>query len=138
MGAAIYSAEHRRMIPRRKQVERAPVVLVVDDENALLDMVQEILTDEGFTVLTANDGRGALSLATHARPDLVITDLMMPGMNGRALREHLARDPLTARTPVVLMSAAYPDFVRKRSSAIATSTHNWSGKARTIRTGPTS
>jgi CheY-like chemotaxis protein len=82
-------------------------VLVVDDEAAVLHMVREILEDEEFSVLTAGDGREALALALRSRPDLIITDLMMPVMNGRTLRERLRGERLTASIPVLLMSAAY-------------------------------
>ena len=84
-----------------------PLILVVDDEQAILDMVQEILQDEGFTVLRAGNGQAALELAIDAQPDLILTDLMMPIMDGRTFGRHLRAEPRTAQIPLILMSAAY-------------------------------
>lgn len=84
-----------------------PVVLVVDDEPAILEVVQDVLEDEGYTVLPAREGREALSMALQTPPDLVLTDLMMPVMDGRTLFRRLRDDGRTAHIPVVLMSAAY-------------------------------
>ena len=108
MGAAIYNvAGHVRHLPHVRKKPHRPSVLVVDDEDVVLEMVQDILADEGFVVLTASEGRLALSMALQAQPELIITDLMMPGMSGRVLRERLKVEPRTARIPVLLMSAAY-------------------------------
>ena len=82
------------------------MVLVVDDEVAIVELLAELLADEGHQVQTAYDGRSALSLLrTGLRPAVVITDIMMPGLDGwglyRALREEL---PLR-QVGVILMSA---------------------------------
>ena len=108
MPASIYSLGNYASVgPGVLTRRRKPSVLVVDDEDGVLYMVKDILEDDGFTVLTATDGRKGLLLAAHARPDVVVTDLMMPGISGRVLRERLQHDPRTARIPVLLMSAAY-------------------------------
>ena len=59
-----------------------PLVLVVDDERVIADSLSMILSKSGFTTMTAYDGASALQLANAAPPDLVITDVMMPGMTG--------------------------------------------------------
>ncbi len=82
------------------------LILVVDDDHAILLVVSDILEDEGFMVHRAPDGRQALVLAREAHPDLILTDLMMPGMDGRALYSKLQEHMETAQIPVVLMSAA--------------------------------
>lgn len=108
MPASIYSiGNYANVGPSVLSRRHKPSILVVDDEDGVLHMVQDILEDDGFTVLTATDGRKGLLIAAHTRPDVIVTDLMMPGMNGRALRERLQHDPRTARIPVLLMSAAY-------------------------------
>ena len=108
MSAAIYSASQRcRPGPARSRRRHVPTILVVDDEQPLLAMVREILEDEGLTVLTARQGREALEVAARTRPDLILTDLMMPVMSGRVLHERLRDDPAMAPIPVVLMTAAY-------------------------------
>src|SRR5215472_12265519 len=59
-----------------------PVVLVVDDEKVIADTLSVILTQSGFIALTAYDGEGALELARTCSPNLLLTDVMMPGMTG--------------------------------------------------------
>jgi len=79
-------------------------VLVVDDEFHIVDLLAEILEDEGYTVLRAYDGLSALALAEGAAVDLVIADVMMPRLDGISLAYRLReRDE---GTRIVLMSAA--------------------------------
>jgi CheY-like chemotaxis protein len=59
-----------------------PVVLVVDDERIIADTLSIILSKSGFTAMTAYDGISALELAANCPPDLLLTDVMMPGMTG--------------------------------------------------------
>ena len=81
------------------------LVLVVDDEVAIVELLAELLTDEGYQVHSAYDGRSALSLLrTGLRPTVVITDIMMPGLDGWALYRAI-RDELPHTVGVVLMSA---------------------------------
>jgi CheY-like chemotaxis protein len=63
-------------------VSRRPVVLVVDDERIIADTLSMILSKSGYEVLTAYNGLTALELAENAAPDLLITDVFMPGMSG--------------------------------------------------------
>jgi CheY-like chemotaxis protein len=101
-----------------KGTRSRPCVLVIDDEDAVLQMTRDILEDEGYRVLVASEGFEGLRLAERARPDVIITDLMMPGLNGRLLHERLRRTPATARIPVLLMSAAYKAQPGDRFAAI--------------------
>ena len=88
------------------QPAHRPRVLVVDDDPDILLMLQDVLAEEDFSVLSARDGHQALKLALGAPPDLILTDLMMPNMDGRALQAHLQAHRQTAHIPVLLMSAA--------------------------------
>ncbi len=81
------------------------LVLVVDDSPDMRALIGDVLTDEGFEVLTASSGGRALSLMAERRPDLVITDLMMPGMTGFRLRGEMLRRSDLASVPVVVLSA---------------------------------
>ena len=83
--------------------ERASV-LVVDDNADMRDYISGLLADR-YEVLTAPDGRAGLELALEKAPDLVLSDIMMPRLDGFELLRALRGDPLTARTPVVLLSA---------------------------------
>jgi CheY-like chemotaxis protein len=80
-------------------------VLLVDDEPSLLRLYTRVLEDMGCTVATAPDGQEALTMAPVLRPDLVITDLNMPRMNGLELCRALREDAALRDIPVVLHSA---------------------------------
>jgi CheY-like chemotaxis protein len=79
-------------------------VLVVDDDAAVLWFFAGLLREAGATVLQARDGREALELARRKRPQLVVSDILMPKMDGFELCRELRRDVLLARVPVVLLT----------------------------------
>lgn len=79
-------------------------VLIVDDDPVILDVLRATLEDEGYVVLTAVNG-GALPLARRAQPQVILLDIMMPGMDGMEISKRLRADPATARIPIVVMSA---------------------------------
>ncbi len=83
-------------------------ILVVDDESPILDLLRDLLEDEGHTVLAAHNGREALALARAEHPDLVLSDVMMPHMNGMQLARMLRDEALARELVVILMSAAHP------------------------------
>jgi CheY-like chemotaxis protein len=81
-------------------------VLVVDDDDAIRDITGLALeTVGGHEVLTADGGAAALELARLHRPDAVLLDVMMPGMDGPTTFRHLQADPQTCMIPVVLLTA---------------------------------
>ena len=85
-------------------------ILIVDDEPSLRDVMATVLIDAGYSVETAADGHIALEIIAVAPPDLIITDVMMPHLDGWALLNHAhERNP---SLPVVLMSAG--DWIRGR------------------------
>src|SRR5437868_1656831 len=63
----------------------AQTILVVDDEPRLVDLVTSILEDQGYAVIEANDGDAALAAVRERMPDLVLLDVMLPGMDGFAI-----------------------------------------------------
>jgi CheY-like chemotaxis protein len=89
-------------------------ILIVDDEPALREILASVLADEGYAVQTATDGRSALDLIAAAPPDLVITDLSMPRLDGWGLLAQVRQDDPTL--PVLLISAVHPS-VSGRSPA---------------------
>ncbi len=91
------------------------VVLVVDDEFGIVKLLEEVLTDEGHRVLTATNGRQALERAAEEKPSLVVTDFMMPIMDGGALLAAMAADVSLADIPVVIMSSIPEATVAARS-----------------------
>ena len=85
-----------------------PTILVADDEPMILDLVVEVLRLEGYATLAARDGLEALELLARGRPDLVLMDVMMPGLDGRAVVRRMRERPELDGVPVILMSAARP------------------------------
>jgi DNA-binding response OmpR family regulator len=84
-------------------VERT--VLVVDDDPVILRLLEVNFEMEGFVVRTAADGLEGLATAKAESPDVIVSDVMMPKMNGIELVRELKADPATARIPVILLSA---------------------------------
>jgi DNA-binding response OmpR family regulator len=82
-----------------------PLVLVAEDDEDILEMVVFDLEDEGYEVLTARDGDGALALALERTPDLVLLDVAMPGLDGYEVTRRLRAEEATKGTPVVLLTA---------------------------------
>jgi CheY-like chemotaxis protein len=81
-------------------------ILVVDDEPVLRTILREILHEEGYAVIEAADGRVMLEILARERPDLVLMDVMMPGVDGRDAYRQLRSRPENRDVPVVMMSAA--------------------------------
>ncbi|MFZ2948630.1 MAG: response regulator [Desulfuromonadaceae bacterium] len=84
---------------------RKPVILVVDDDANNLALVRDCLTGFNYTVLVAEDGECAVSRADYARPDLILLDIMMPGMDGFETCRLLKRQKSSRDIPVIFMSA---------------------------------
>jgi CheY-like chemotaxis protein len=84
-----------------------PVILVIDDEEIILSMLRDVLELEGYEVLLSTNGQAGLARALEAHPDLILTDVMMPVMDGHVLCRRLRAEPRTAQIPVIGMSAAY-------------------------------
>ena len=80
-------------------------VLVVDDVVSNVLLLKVLLTNEKFKVITAGNGKEALSQAVNARPDLILLDVMMPEMNGFEVAERLKADPETQHTPIIFLTA---------------------------------
>ena len=80
-------------------------ILIVDDEPDIRFLLKMILQSAGYEVIEANHGVAALERVAEARPDLVVTDMMMPLMDGRGLIERLRSDPQTASIPILVVTA---------------------------------
>ena len=84
----------------------SPIILIVDDEPFIVDLLASALQDEGYRVYCAYDGEEAWRLVCSNRPDLVISDVTMPRLDGLDLLRRLRRQRVLAQIPVILMSAA--------------------------------
>jgi DNA-binding response OmpR family regulator len=80
-------------------------VLVIDDERDLLELVRYNLEKEHLDVITASDGQSGLDIGLRHKPDLVLLDLMMPGMNGLEVCKLLRADARTSRVPIIMLTA---------------------------------
>ena len=80
-------------------------VLVIDDEQAIRAVCRVNLTASGIGVLEAEDGQSGLEVARREAPDLILLDVMMPGIDGWDVARKLAADPVTREIPVVFLTA---------------------------------
>jgi len=85
------------------------LVLIVDDNADNLQVLAGHLTEAGYEVLAANNGPRALALVVNRKPDLILLDILMPGMDGFAVCRALKGDPETADIPVIFITAARTD-----------------------------
>jgi two-component system KDP operon response regulator KdpE len=83
-----------------------PMVLAVDDEPGILRLIDLVLSNSGFRVVTAENGTEALRIAEERRPDLIILDLRMPDMNGMEVMRHIRE---RIGTPIILLTAQSKD-----------------------------
>jgi CheY-like chemotaxis protein len=92
------------------------VILIVDDEWGIARLLEDVLTDEGHTVMVASNGRQALEHAVKQRPAVVVTDFMMPVMNGAELIDAMSAMPDLAGIPVIVMSSMPEDVIAERTT----------------------
>ena len=78
-------------------------ILVVDDEDDILELVQYNLTREGYGVLRAGTGEGGLAIAESKLPDMVILDLMLPGLDGLEVCKRLKGSGRTKHIPIIMI-----------------------------------
>ena len=84
----------------------AKKILVIDDETDFVEMLKMRLEATGYEVFTASDGRDGLRKASEVMPDLILLDIMMPGMDGGDVAQKLRERPATSGIPVVFLTAA--------------------------------
>ncbi len=99
------------------------LVLVVEDEPGIAELFDAALTDEGYRVLTAMNGKQGLEVLARERPDLVFCDYMMPVMDGAAMLGAMAADPALRDVPVVMMSAMREVVVAQRCAGYVSFLH---------------
>ena len=80
-------------------------ILVVDDSPTERHVLGELLTRHGFEVITADCGERAVELSREALPDLILMDVVMPGVNGYQATRTIARDPATRHIPIIMCTS---------------------------------
>jgi CheY-like chemotaxis protein len=89
-------------------------ILVVEDNPNVLELLEVTLRFKGYPVITAHNGQEALEIIQVQRPAVVITDILMPRMDGYSLAHALRKDPRTAQLPIIFISATYVTNEDKR------------------------
>lgn len=90
------------------------MVLVVEDEFGIAELLDAVLTEEGYQVVTAMNGRDGLELLARERPELILSDYMMPVMDGATLLARIKAEPALQAIPVVMMSSMPEAAVAER------------------------
>jgi len=98
-------------------------VLVVDDEFGIVDVLETILTDEGYRVLTACNGKQGLVRLSEEKPDVILSDFMMPILGGGEMLRAMAAQPTYRRIPVIMMSSLGEDVIAERCKGYAAFLH---------------
>jgi two-component system phosphate regulon response regulator OmpR len=98
------------MVPMTQTSSRSDKILVVDDDARIRDLLKRYLTQEGFDVLVAEDGRGLTRVLLRDTPDLIVLDLMMPGEDGLSICRRLRAG--NDQTPIVMLTAKGEDIDR--------------------------
>ena len=98
--------------------ESRPTILIVDDDEALTEVLSIRLQRQGFETTTANSGEDGLAKARSQRPALVVLDLRLPDMDGFSICQELADSPETCTIPVIILSGMdRPDILRRARAA---------------------
>ena len=99
---------------KKKAGPARKTILVVDDEFGILEVLEAILSDAGFKVISAMNGQEAMALLQEEVPDLVIVDFMMPFLDGAGVIKAMRADGRLGRVPVLLASALPEQTISER------------------------
>ena len=93
--------------PNRRNTNHMPVrkILIVDDSPTERHFLSELLLAKGYLVVTAENGEEGIKQAKFEQPDLILMDVIMPGVNGYQTTRTLARDPATKHIPIIVCSS---------------------------------
>ena len=97
-------AEAERRRNPRLSARQGMRVLVIDDSPTIVAVLNKMLRQNGYDVLKAVDGESGVEIARSEKPDLIFLDIVLPGINGFAALRMLRRDPVTQKTPVIMIS----------------------------------
>jgi CheY-like chemotaxis protein len=108
------------MEKRKKAGQAGEMILIVDDEFGVLEVLEFILSDAGFKVVSAVNGQEALARLEETRPDLAIVDFMMPILDGNAVIKAIRSDNRLRDIPIILVSALPEKTIRERCDGYTT------------------
>lgn len=89
----------------REKIMSKETILIVDDEEDIIELIKYNLKNEGYIVLTAQTGELAIKLAKQSQPDLIVLDLMLPGIDGLEVTRYLRNHGQTRDMPIVMLTA---------------------------------
>jgi DNA-binding response OmpR family regulator len=89
--------------------EQQPYILYVEDERPMFELVRQVLKLSGYSVTRASSGEQGLDMMRERKPDLLLLDLMMPGVNGWDVYREMKTDALLDDIPVIVVTAKIPD-----------------------------
>ena len=112
--SSLYEEEGAAEVPSARPAAKRINLLLVDDSEDFLDYLSGVLSSE-YSVITATDGQVALQKMETLRPDIVVSDVMMPVMDGNELCQRIKGNPATAHIPVVMLTARLTDENEKKS-----------------------
>ncbi|UCG23197.1 MAG: response regulator [Chloroflexota bacterium] len=93
-----------------------PKVLLIDDDPHLQNILTKVLGKNDFEVFTADDGTSGLQQAKQHKPDVIILDIIMPGMDGFEVAKRLRRDRTCAHIPIMVLTAYGATFARRSAA----------------------
>lgn len=99
------STNNERRAKQRMPKNRIIKVLVVDDSRTVVHGLRTVLEQDGFYVMEAYDGMTAIELAKAHQPDIILMDVIMPGLNGFQATRKIRKDPATHNIPIIIISA---------------------------------
>ncbi|MBN2296702.1 MAG: response regulator [Pirellulales bacterium] len=98
----------------KKETPERQTILVIDDDEALSDVLSRRLQSQGFDAITADSGKRGLAMVQDESPNLIVLDLRLPDMDGFEICEVLADSPETCNIPVIILSGMErPDIIRR-------------------------
>ncbi|MFH1380772.1 MAG: response regulator [Candidatus Omnitrophota bacterium] len=106
-----YKIGHGKYEHMDEAIEKKKIV-IIDDEKGLADVIRDFLEERGFLVTTAYDGKTGIEAVKEIKPDLVILDILMPEMDGRAVLKKLKKEEDLKDIPVIILSGKTDQFDR--------------------------
>lgn len=92
-------------MPQRDRSKKNATVLIVDDQPENVQLMADVLSTNGYDTLSANSGAQALDVLSRARPQAILLDMLMPGMDGFEVIRRIRENPQTARLPIMVITA---------------------------------
>lgn len=80
-------------------------ILIVDDDELLVDVIEKKLLQQGYAILKCYNGKDVLKIVEEQKPNLILLDIMLPGMDGITILKHVKANPVTANIPVIVLTA---------------------------------